>query len=88
MTLKQKAGIEKALMETWMLTMNDLIGKTEHEYIRACIIYTLFKKGVTVMEIAEIFKLTRDYVYKKRDMIYKERARVQGLASNMRNIYG
>jgi hypothetical protein len=40
------------------------------------------------MEIAETFKVTRDYVYKKRDMIYKEKAKVQGLASNMYNIYG
>ena len=64
MTAKILKELETALDETWNLSLDDFKGaNNEHSYIRGCMSYWLYKKGCHVLEIAELFDISKGTVY-------------------------
>lgn len=77
MTFKMLSYLESSLMDTWGITLEEVQGKdNKHSFERGCVAYSLIKKGVPIVEIAEVFKISTGTIYQYKDRIEKEKARI------------
>ena len=78
-TTKQLKELETALAETWNLSLDVLKGaNNEHSYIRSCMSYWLYINGCHVLEIADLFDISKGTVY---DYIAKHTKELQAQRS-------
>jgi hypothetical protein len=64
MTAKILKELETALANTWNLSIDALKGaNNEHSYIRSCMSYWLYVNGCHVLEIAELFEISKGTIY-------------------------
>ena len=79
MTTKLLKELETALAETWNLSLDVLKGaNNEHSYIRSCMSYWLYVNGCHVLEIADLFDISKGTVY---DYIAKHTKELQAQRS-------
>ena len=79
MTAKILKELETALANTWNLSIDALKGaNNEHSYIRGCMSYWLYKNGCHVLEIAELFEISKGTIY---DYIEKHTKELQAQRS-------